>query len=148
MTRVLDREPRLSDRAFFALWHPVVVRHADLDPNGHVTNSVYAAWFDDGRFAHLRAVLRPLMAPGDVLALASLTIDFLAEVGFDERPEIATRVLSLGRSSMTIGQALFAGDTLRAVAHSVTVVADGTTRRAKPLGEAQRAVLLPRAVSA
>lgn len=141
MKRTLAEEPRLASRALFPHWRPAVVRHSDLDPHGHVTNSVFAAWLDDGRYALLREVLRPLLPPDDLPALASLTVDFSREINFGDVPEIGTAVLRLGDRSIIMGQGLFVGDACAATAHSVTVVMDGRTRRARPLTDAERAAL-------
>ncbi|GJD49740.1 hypothetical protein OPKNFCMD_2473 [Methylobacterium crusticola] len=141
MRRTLAEEPRLAARSFFPHWRPAIVRHADLDPNGHVTNSVYTAWLDDGRYALLTQALRPLIAPGDVLALASVTVDFAQEVGFADAPEIGTAVLRLGTSAIVMGQGVFVGAACAATAHSVTVVMDGRTRRARPLRPGERDAL-------
>ncbi len=139
--RTLAEEPRLASRALFPHWRPAVVRHSDLDPHGHVTNSVFAAWLDDGRYALLREVLRPLLPPDDLPALASLTVDFSREINFGDVPEIGTAVLRLGDRSIIMGQGLFVGGACAATAHSVTVVMDGRTRRARPLTDAERAAL-------
>ncbi|WP_053078508.1 acyl-CoA thioesterase [Methylobacterium tarhaniae] len=141
MKRTLAEEPRLAARALFPHWRPAVVRHADLDPNGHVTNSVFAAWLDDGRYALLSAILLPLIPPGDLPALAALSVDFAREVTFADAPEIGTAVLRLGARSIVMGQGLFVGDACAATAHSVTVVMDGRTRRARPLTIAERDAL-------
>ncbi|UHC20039.1 acyl-CoA thioesterase (plasmid) [Methylobacterium currus] len=141
MKRTLAEEPRLASRSLFPHWRPALVRHSDLDPHGHVTNSVFAAWLDDGRYALLREVLRPLLPPDDLPALASLTVDFSREVGFADAPEIGTAVLRLGARSIVMGQGLFVGSACAATAHSVTVVMDGRTRRARPLTDPERAAL-------
>lgn len=139
--RTLAEEPRLASRSLFPHWRPAVVRHADLDPHGHVTNSVFAAWLDDGRYALLREVLRPLLPPDDLPALASLAVDFSREINFGDVPEIGTAVLRLGARSIVMGQGLFVGGTCAASALSVTVVMNGRTRRARPLADAERAAL-------
>lgn len=141
MKRTLSEHPRLDDRAFFPHWQPATVRHSDLDPNNHVTNSVFAAWLDDGRYALLKEHLRPLLAPTDVFALVSLTIDFSREIDFRDTPEIGTGLLKLGRSSIVMGQGLFIGAGCAASALSVTVVMDGETRRARTLTSDERAAL-------
>ncbi|WP_407520326.1 acyl-CoA thioesterase [Methylobacterium oryzisoli] len=141
MKRTLAEEPRLASRAFFPHWRSAIVRHSDLDPNAHVTNSVFTAWLDDGRYALLTEALRPLMAPDDALALASITVDFAREVGFADAPEIGTAVLRLGTSAIVMGQGLFVGAACVATALSVTVVMDGRIRRARPLDPRERDAL-------
>lgn len=141
MKRTLEDEPRLEERSFFPHWRPAVVRHCDLDPNAHVTNSVFAAWLDDGRYALLKDLVRPHLQPTDVLALVSLTVDFSREIAFSDTPATGTAVLRLGRSSIVMGQGLFVEGGCAATAHSVTVVMDGETRRARALAGPERAML-------
>jgi acyl-CoA thioester hydrolase len=143
MKSTLAAEPRLIEVGFFPSWQDAVVRHADLGPNHHVTNSVICSWFDDGRYALLVRVLRPLLDPADVLALANVAIDFHAEIRFGEVPRIGTAILRLGGSSIAIGQGIFVGDRCAATATSVTVVAGGPERRARALTENERAALTP-----
>jgi acyl-CoA thioester hydrolase len=47
-------------------------------------------------------------------------------------------ILSVGRSSITVGQGLFAGDSCAATAESVIVLTDATTRRSTPVPDALR----------
>lgn len=142
MKRTLQDEPLLATGGFFAHWQPAIVRHCDLDPNGHVTNSVFGVWFDDGRYALLRRHVRPLVPPCDVFALVSVTIDFSREIAFGETPRVGTAVLELGRSSFVMGQGLFVGDVCAASARSVTVLMDGTSRRPRALTVAEREILM------
>jgi acyl-CoA thioester hydrolase len=143
MKVTLAAEPRLIEPGLFPSWQDAVVRHADLDPNHHVTNSVICSWFDDGRYALLVRVLRPLMRQDEVLALANVSIDFHAEIRFGEVPRIGTSVMKLRGSSIAMGQGIFVGDRCAATATSVTVVAGGPDRRARALTEGERASLTP-----
>lgn len=143
MKATLQTEPRLADSTLYPFWQDAIVRHADLDPNNHVTNSVICSWFDDGRYMLLLDRIRPLMEASDFLALGTVTIDFHREVRLRHRPRIGTAILGIGRSSVTMGQAIFCGDECAATATSVTIVADGTTRRSKEMSKSQRESLLP-----
>jgi len=134
-------EPRLVERSFFPFWHAAIIRHADLDPNNHVTNSVICAWFDDGRYTLLCDVVLPLLEPGDYPVLASVTIDFHREIRFGSRPEIGTAVHTLGNRSLNMVQGIFCDGQCVATATSVTVLVDGKTGRPRPVGEAVAAAL-------
>jgi acyl-CoA thioester hydrolase len=119
----------------------VTVRHADLDPNDHVTNSVICAWFDDGRYRLLREHLFPLCRAGLYFALVDLSIGFRAEVGFADQPRVATGVTRLGRSSIAMRQELWCAGRLCCTATSVTVMADRALRRSVALQAEQRTAL-------
>lgn len=125
----------------YPAWHETVVRHADLDPNDHVTNSVICSWFDDGRYILLRQHLRPLVEPDDYFALAHLEMNFSREVRMFEAPRIGTGLVRLGRSSIAMRQHLLVDGEVAAIANSVTVLADGRLRRAKALSDTQRQAL-------
>lgn len=127
----------------FAFWHETTVRHSDLDPNDHVTNSVICAWFDDGRYILLRQKLRPLVEATDYFALVKLEMNFRKEIRMFDVPRIATTVTRIGKSSMAMHQHLIIGGEIAATAQSVTVLADGNTRTAKPLSADQQDALLP-----
>lgn len=143
LKQTLKTEPRLVDNGFYNWWYDAIVRHADLDPNNHVTNSVICSWFDDGRYTFLVNNLRPLMPVTDFLALGTVTIDFHQEVKLFHRPQIGTAILKLGRSSIVMGQAIFCDGQCVATATSVTIIADGDTRRSKEMTGPQREALVP-----
>lgn len=142
MKQTLQEEPMLASRRFFRHWQGTTVRHCDLDPNDHVTNSVFGAWFDDGRYGLLKRYLRPIVAQSDVFALVSVTIDFSREIAFGELPEVGTAILEVGRSSIIMGQGLFIAGACAASCRSVTVMMDGVSRRPRPLNEAERDILM------
>jgi acyl-CoA thioester hydrolase len=77
-----------------------------------------------------------------------LTIDFLAELRWPGIVDIGSAVLSLGRSSITIVQGVFAGETCAATAETVIVLTDAATRRSTPLTDQLRARLTALAIAA
>lgn len=127
----------------YGFWHEVTVRHADLDPNDHVTNSVICAWFDDGRYILLRQKLRPLVEATDYFALVKLEMNFRKEVRMFDAPRVGTAFTRIGRSSMAMRQHLIVDGMIAATAESVTVLADGQSRSAKPLLAAHHEALRP-----
>jgi acyl-CoA thioester hydrolase len=132
---------RLTDRASFALWTHDKLRYADTDRQGHVNNAKFATFLETGRVAFLYDPAAPLAPPGCEFVLARLAIDFLAELRWPGAVDIGSAILTLGRSSVTIGQGLFVGDHCVAAAESVVVLTDTTTRRSTPMPESVRARL-------
>lgn len=124
-----------------------MVRHADLDPNDHVTNSVICAWFDDARYMLLREHLFPLCGPEHYFALVDLNIGFREEIVMFDRPLIGTVITRLGRSSIAMRQELWRDETLCCTSTSVTALADRSARRSVPLHDSHRAALAPFAAS-
>jgi len=124
----LDRT--LTDPAGFQHWTPVGIRFRDLDLLGHVNNANLAGWLEDGRVA-LELPIQPLSTSytGPVIVLAELRIEYREEIRFGMEVRVGTRVQRLGRSSVTLGQAVMADDRCAAIAEAVEVLIDAETRR-------------------
>ena len=131
---VTDRLPSyLREAAAYRHWVPVQVRFRDLDLLGHVNNVNLAGWLEDARVA-LELPIQPLVANygGPILVLAELRIQYLEEVHHGNEIRIGTGVERLGRTSISFGQAVFAGDTCAAIARAVEVLIDHRTRAPTP----------------
>ena len=57
-----------------------MIRFGDLDPQGHVNNTVFATFFETGRVMLLREPKNLLNPPGATSVLARLDINFLREL--------------------------------------------------------------------
>ncbi|MCA3019089.1 MAG: acyl-CoA thioesterase [Rhodocyclaceae bacterium] len=112
------------------------LRYADTDRQGHVNNSVFATLLETGRVEVIYAKETGLHDPGCSFVIASLQIDFLDEVHWPGVVDIGTRVGKIGRSSVTLEQAIFQQGRCVATSRSVIVHVDTTTRRSAPLSEA------------
>jgi acyl-CoA thioester hydrolase len=130
--------PTLTD--FPAVTHEKL-RYADTDRQGHVNNAVFATMLETGRVELLYAPGAPVFEPGCAFVIASLHLDFLGEVTWPGQVDIGTRVASIGKSSVTLEQALFQHGACVAQAKTVIVQVNETTRRSQPFGEAARARL-------
>jgi acyl-CoA thioester hydrolase len=109
------------------------VRYRDTDRQGHVNNAVFATFLETGRVELLVSRLRPLTGPGKSLVLARLAVDYRREITWPGSVVIGTRIEKVGRSSITLAQALFQGDACVAIAETVVVLMDEATRRSHPL---------------
>ncbi|HET8725333.1 MAG TPA: thioesterase family protein [Anaeromyxobacteraceae bacterium] len=78
----------------------------------------------------------PLHEAGCSFVIASLHLDFQGEINWPGRVEVGTRVASVGRSSVTLEQALFQDGRCTATATTVIVQVDDGSRRSRPLGDA------------
>lgn len=112
-----------------------VIRFGDLDPQGHVNNTVFATFFETGRVMLLRDPGNELNAPGMTSVLAQLDIKFLKEMHWPGTVEIGTATTRIGRSSYTFRQAIFHEGECAATADATMVMIDATTRKARPLPE-------------
>ena len=113
-----------------------IIRFGDLDPQGHVNNTVFATFFETGRVAFLREPGNALSPPGTTSVLARLDINFLRELHWPGTVEIGTGVAEIGRSSFTFLQAIFHESACAATGRATMVMIDEVTRKARPLPEA------------
>jgi acyl-CoA thioester hydrolase len=130
--------PTLAD--FPAVTHEKL-RYADTDRQGHVNNAVFATMLETGRVELLYAPTAPIFEPGCAFVIASLHLDFLGEVTWPGQVDIGTRVAAIGKSSVTLEQALFQQGACVATAKTVIVQVSEASRRSQPFGEVARARL-------
>lgn len=114
------------------------LRFGDTDMQGHINNAVFATLFESGRVAFLYDPEHGLPPDGTQFVIAELTVRFERELMFPGDVVVASAVGRIGKSSLTLTQALFAGDERVASADSVIVLTDLSTRRSTPLPEAAR----------
>lgn len=130
--RLLSAPPRLED---FPLRSFDKLRYGDTDRQGHVNNAIFATLLETGRVEMAYHGSTPLMDPGCAFVIARLALDYIGEILWPGRVDIGTRLKSVGRSSLTLEQALFQDDRLVARAESVLVQVDESTRKSKPLSQ-------------
>lgn len=128
----LDSTPLLED---FPFRQTDNVRFADLDPNQHVNNAVYATYFETGRVTLVKDRSFGLMPPGLSWIMVRLDIHFRAELRWPGTIETGLGVAKFGRTSVTFDQVVFSEGKCVASAQSVTVLIDEGTRKATPLTE-------------
>lgn len=109
------------------------VRFADLDPNQHVNNAVYATYFETGRVTLMKDRSRGLMPEGLAWIMVRLDIHFRAELRWPGTIEMGLGVAKFGRTSVTFDQVVFSENVCVASAQSVTVLIDEATRTPTPL---------------
>lgn len=124
--------PFLSD---YPLQSHEKLRYSDCDPQGHVNNAVFATMLETGRVEMLLKAGDEVNDPGCDFVLASMKLDFVAEVRWPGRVEIGTRVAKIGNSSFTLDQAIFQAGRCVATATTVIVQMDQQTRRSHKLSE-------------
>ena len=110
----------------------IQIRFTDLDPLGHVSNSVYMQYFDMGRidfFSSLAAVEESL--PHNVVA--SVHIDMLREIRLADQVHVETWCTEIGNKSMKVEQHIFANDICATKATLILVGFDRKTRQSVQL---------------
>jgi acyl-CoA thioester hydrolase len=126
----LDSTPRLEDFPYRLTDN---VRFADLDPNEHVNNAVYATYFETGRVTLMKDQGYGLMPPGLAWIMVRLDIHFRAELRWPGTIEMGLGVAKFGRTSVTFDQVVFSAGTCVASAQTVSVLIDDNTRKPTPL---------------
>jgi len=121
-----DASPRLED---FPYRISDNVRFADLDPNQHVNNAVYATYFETGRVALVKDRSLGLMPQGLGWILVRLDIHFRAELRWPGSIEMGLGLAKFGRTSVTLDQAVFSEGKCVASAQAVTVLIEEATRK-------------------
>jgi acyl-CoA thioester hydrolase len=127
MTRLLSEYPLRTHEK---------LRYADTDRQGHVNNAVFATMLETGRVELLYAADAPLHEAGCSFVIASLHLDFHSEITWPGQVDIGTRLASIGKTSLTLEQALYQGGQCAATARTVIVQVNDLTRRSQPLSEA------------
>jgi acyl-CoA thioester hydrolase len=128
----LDSTPRLED---FPHRLSDNVRFADLDPNQHVNNAVYATYLETGRVTLVKDRSFGLMPEGLAWIMVRLDIHFRAELRWPGTIEMGLGVSKFGRTSVTFDQVVFSEGICVASAQSVSVLIDESTRKPTPLTE-------------
>jgi acyl-CoA thioester hydrolase len=125
-----DAEPRLEDFPYRVADN---VRYADLDPNHHVNNAVYASYFETGRVTLMKDRSRGLMPEGLSWMMVRLDMHFRAELRWPGRIEMGLGLVKFGRTSVTFDQVVFSEGRCVASAQSVSVLIDEAMRKPAPL---------------
>jgi acyl-CoA thioester hydrolase len=114
------------------------LRYGDTDRQGHINNAVYATFYETGRVEALVAAGLPIFSDEFSIVTARICIDYVKEVFWPGTVEIGTAVKSIGRSSVTLVQALFQNGVCVATADSVVVLVSNATHRSTPISDAMR----------
>ena len=125
-----DATPRLED---FPYRLSDNVRFADLDPNQHVNNAVYATYFETGRVTLMKDRSYGLMPEGLGWIMVRIDIHFRAELHWPGKIELGLGVAKFGRTSVSFDQVVFSEGKCIASARAITVLIDEVTRKPVPM---------------
>ena len=126
----VDAPPQLKDFPFRVADN---VRFADLDPNHHVNNAVYATYFETGRVTLMKDRSYGLMPEGLAWMMVRLDMHFRAQLRWPGQIEMGLGLVKFGRTSVTFDQVVFSAGKCIASAQSVSVLIDETTHKPRPL---------------
>ena len=82
--------------------HTIRVRYNECDPQGHVFNANYLAYFDLAMTELWRELggYKAMTDAGLDMVVAEANIRYLASLGFDDEAELIVRSIRLGNTSM------------------------------------------------
>ena len=136
----LDSAPRLED---FPYRLSDNVRFADLDPNQHVNNAVYATYFETGRVTLMKDSSYGLMPEGLAWMMVRLDMHFRAQLHWPGKIKMGLGLVKFGRTSVTFDQVVFSEGKCVASAKSVSVLIDAVSHKPMPLTPAIVAAFQP-----
>jgi acyl-CoA thioester hydrolase len=134
-----DLDALLADARI--VWTEDVLRFADTDANGHINNTLFSVLCESGRVNMFRTRFDPTLPSSRFFVIARLAIDFRAELFYPGRVRTGTWLTKLGRTSVSLAQAVIGGDRLAAEAEAVCVLMHGDTRRPMPFPDPTRQAL-------
>ena len=105
----------------------IQIRFTDIDPLGHVSNSVYSQYFDIGRIHFFEELQKSNKRVQTVVA--SIHIDMLKEIRYKDDVYIETWCSKVGNKSMTIEQKIFTNYISAAKGTTILVGFDLETRK-------------------
>ena len=106
-------------------------RFCETDALGHVSNTVYASYWEIARLRYFEALGEAGDSPRRVLAFSHMAVEIatrmLRPCFYDEELLVHARIVAMGRSSITFEHALSAVETeeIRAIARIAVVASDG-----------------------
>ena len=131
--------PAPTDPAAYTHWVDERVRFCDTDAMGHTNNVALAAHIESGRVAYTYDLMLRMRGEGRAITLRHLEVDYLREVRYPSLLRVGSRMLAVGRTSFTVGTAVFDDDGCVATSQGVLVAVgpDGPA----PIEGAARALL-------
>lgn len=111
----------------------VQLRFNDIDMFGHLNNTVYLQFFDQGKYAYFRQFMEGTFGSEPTApVVANINVDFIAPAHIDDRLTVSTAITAIADSSMVMEQHITdASGALKCAARTVMVNID--MRRGVPV---------------
>ncbi len=126
----------------FKFYHPVEVRYADLDPQGHVNNAKYLTYIEQARTQYVRRLgLWTGSSFTDIgIILADVQMTFKSPILFGQAVRVGARVSEIGNKSFKMEYRLEDSGSGKELASGVTVLVafDYHSGRSIPVPETWR----------
>lgn len=126
----------------FSYCHPIHIRYADLDPQGHVNNAVYLTYLESARLGYYQTtgIWDRSSGMNTGMVVAHIDIDYVAPIFLGQSIQVGLRMARLGNKSMTMVFQINAceGNRVFARGKSILVVYDNTAEESVPIPEEWR----------
>jgi acyl-CoA thioester hydrolase len=83
---------------------PIQIRFSDTDMIGHVNNTAFQQFYDNGKIRYFNAVLGKHDWENTALVLVSLTINFMGQLYLESNISVRTRTIEIGNKSLILEQ--------------------------------------------
>lgn len=134
----MEQPKKLSD---FPVTSSDKIRYADTDRQGHVNNAVFSTFLETGRVEILYGDHLDPESAEVSFVIASLQIDFRAEINWPDTVDIGTGLIKIGRTSFHLYQCLYQNDRLVAEAITVIVQVSNETKKSVAISSEFKSLL-------
>ena len=124
-----------NDLSFKSIF-PIQVRMTDLDPFGHVNNSVYLSYYDLGRLNYIQQVTGKELDWNTLdSVLVHVSCDFKDSILFNDTVFVGTKVVETGNRSIKMLQHIFTENPycLKSTCYSILSGFDKEKNCSKPI---------------
>jgi acyl-CoA thioester hydrolase len=138
-------EPSPTELADFPVQIELPVQWGDQDAFGHVNNTIYFRWYESARIAYLErlGIGDKNSATGLGPILAAIGCDYRRQVKYPDRVRIGSRIIRIGRTSMTMEHKVWSSAQHAVVAdgHSTIVAFDYAANKPRAVPGEMRAAI-------
>lgn len=137
------KKEQLPDINSFRHRLPVQLRFNDIDMFGHLNNTIYLQFFDQGKYAYFRSFMDgPFGSEPTAPVVANINVDFHQPAFIDDRLTVLTAITAIAESSMVLEQLIVDDkDNVKCSARTIMVNIDTKTGQPTPVSSAWRTKL-------
>ena len=122
---------------------PVQLRFNDIDMFGHLNNTVYLQFLDQGKYDYFRSFMHGTFGSEPTApVVANINVDFHQPSFIDDKLTVLTAITQIAESSMQMEQLIIDDkDNIKCSARTIMVNIDMHTGKSTPVYESWRAKL-------
>jgi len=113
-------------------------RFSETDALGHINNTVVPIWFEAARVPVFQIFNPEQDLSNWNLIIAKVEVNFLAQMGYQDRVEIRSHISKIGNSSFNVLQEVWQNQQRVAWGECVMVKFDYRANRASPISDFER----------